>query len=45
MSTLNASSAVFSSIASDEEYWSSQTAEIWPSLDLKYGAVGKKAAM
>ncbi len=33
-----------SSIASVEEYWSSQTAEILPSLDLKYGAAGRKAA-
>jgi hypothetical protein len=28
-----------------EEYWSSQTVEIRPSLDLKYGAVRRKAAM
>jgi hypothetical protein len=42
---LNASSAVSSSIASVEEYWSSQTAEIRPSLYLKYGAVGRKATM
>jgi hypothetical protein len=45
---LNFSSAVSFSIASVEEYWSSQTtAEIQPSFDLKYGfygAVGRKAA-
>lgn len=40
---MNVSSAVSSSIASVEEYWSSQTAEIRLSLDLKYGAVGRKA--
>jgi hypothetical protein len=42
---LNVSSAVSSSISSVEEYWSSQTAKIQLSLDLKYGAVGRKAAM
>jgi glycyl-tRNA synthetase alpha subunit len=38
MCTLNASSAVSSSIASVGEYWSSQKAEIRLSLDFKYGA-------
>jgi hypothetical protein len=42
---LNVSSAVSSRIASVAEYWSSQTAAIRLSLAMKYGAVGRKAAM